>query len=125
MARPLIVKNDLKCQNLSLNKRFSDVCFLFKRSLGKVYFREVRSFFLAKTVFVIMTTVFVIGGSRHPGAMESVFITVRRSPWKRDTGIFEIPLDFFVFPYSSSCFPVYSILREFSFDGMLGIPVKD
>ena len=39
MARPLIVKNDLKCQNLSLNKRFSDVCFLFKRSLGKVYFR--------------------------------------------------------------------------------------
>lgn len=45
MARPLIVKNDLKCQNLSLNKRFSDVCFLFKRSLGKVYFREVRSFF--------------------------------------------------------------------------------
>lgn len=123
MARPLIVKNDLKCQNLSLNKRFSDVCFLFKRSLGKVYFREVRSFF-AKTVFVIMTTVFVIGGSRHPGAMESVFITVRRSPWKRDTGIFENTLGFFCILYSSSCFPVYSILREFSFDGMLGIPVK-
>ena len=30
MARPLIVKNDLKCQNLSLNKRFSDVCFLLR-----------------------------------------------------------------------------------------------
>ena len=95
MARPLIVKNDLKCQNLSLNKRFSDVCFLFKRSLGKVYFREVRSFFFAKTVFVIMTTVFVIGGSRHPGAMESVFITVRRSPWKRDPESFENTLGLF------------------------------
>ena len=45
-----------------------------------------------------MTTVFVIGGSRHPGAMESVFITVRRSPWKRDTGIFENTLGFFCIP---------------------------
>ena len=84
------------------------------------------------TVFIAVKTDFIAPGCRLPLIQRRSSWQRRRSParWrrssrKRGAGILENTLGFLsIFLDSPFCFPGYPILREFSFVGMSGIPVK-